>query len=79
MPNPGETQMAQAVINNDADATLDLRPTTIRQVLARDPKVITHSGYNPPYGCVDWWPIGSLFNDSVPPYNDKNVIWAVTY
>ena len=79
VPNPGETQMAQAVINNDADAALDLRPTTIREVLARNPNVITHSASNPPYGYVDWWPIGLLFDDSVPPYNDKNVRWAVSY
>ena len=71
--------MAQAVINNDADANVDLRPTTIREVLARNPNVITHSAYNPPHGYVDWWPIGLLFNDSVPPYNDKNVRWAVSY
>ncbi len=76
VPNPGETQMAQAVINNSADATLDLRPTTIREVLARNPNVVTHSGFNPPYGYVDWWPISLLFNDSKPPYNDKNVRWA---
>ena len=79
VPNPGETQMAQAVINNSADATLDLRPTTIREVLARNPNVVTHSGFNPPYGYVDWWPISLLFNDSKPPYNDKNVRWAVSY
>ena len=71
VPNPGETQMAQAVINNEADATLDLRPTTIREVLDRNPNVITHSGYNKPYGYVDWWPIGLLFNASKPPYDDK--------
>ncbi len=79
VPNPGETQMAQAVINNTADATLDLRPTTIREVLARNPNVVTHSGFNPPYGYVDWWPISLLFNASQPPYNDKNVRWAVSY
>lgn len=79
VPNPGETQMAQAVIANNADATLDLRPTTIREVLARNPAVVTHSGFNPPYGYVDWWPIGLLFNASEPPYNDKNVRWAVSY
>ena len=79
VPNPGETQMAQAVINDEADATLDLRPTTIREVLARNSNVITHSGYNKPYGYVDWWPIGLLFNASKPPYDDKNVRWAVSY
>ena len=79
VPNPGETQMAQAVIANNADAALDLRPTTIREVLSRNPAIVTHSGFNPPYGYVDWWPIGLLFNASEPPYNDKNVRWAVSY
>ena len=79
VPNPGETQMAQAVIANNADAALDLRPTTIREVLARNSAIVTHSGFNPPYGYVDWWPIGLLFNASEPPYNDKNVRWALSY
>ncbi len=78
LPNPGETQMAQAVIANRADATLDLRPSTMREVLARNANVVTHSGFEPPYGYVDWWPISLLFNASEPPYNDKRVRWAVS-
>lgn len=79
LPNPGETQMAQGMIANRADASLSLQTGTMREVLARNPAIITHSGYNPPYGYVDWWPVGLLFNASEPPYNDKRVRWAVSY
>ncbi len=79
VPNPGETQMAQAIIANKADAALDLRPTTIREVLQRNPSVVTHSGFNPPYGYVDWWPVSLIFNASQPPYDDKRVRWAMSY
>ncbi len=79
IPNPGETQMAQEMIANRADASLSLQTGTMREVLARNPAIITHSGYNPPYGYVDWWPVGLLFNASEPPYNDKRVRWAVSY
>ena len=79
IPNPGETQMAQEMIANRADASLSLQTGTMREVLSRNPAIITHSGYNPPYGYVDWWPVGLLFNASEPPYNDKRVRWAVSY
>ena len=79
LPNPGETQRAQALICDRADSGLDFRPRTMREILERNPNVITHSGFNPPYGYVDWWPIGMFFNDAKEPYNDKRVRWAISY
>ncbi len=78
IPNPGETQMAQEMIANRADASLSLQTGTMREVLARNSAIITHSGFNPPFGYVDWWPVGLMFNASEPPYDDKRVRWAVS-
>ena len=78
-PNPGEQQMAQSLITNNVDVTLDLRPTTIQEVIAQNQNVITHSGQSAPYGYVDWWPISLFFNDSQPPFNDPDVRWAMSY
>ena len=78
VPNPGETQRAQAIIANRADAGLDFRPRTMAEILERNANVITHSGFNKPYGYVDWWPIGLMFNASKAPYDDKRVRWAIS-
>lgn len=79
IPNPGEQQMAQAYISNQADTGLDLRPSTIQKVIEDNPKMITHAGRVLPFGYVDWWPIGLLFNDSTYPTDNPDVRWAISY
>lgn len=78
VPNPGEQQIAQSIIRNDADASLDLRPDTMIQVIRQNPNVITHTGQEAPYGYVDWWPISLFFNNSELPYANPDVRWAVS-
>ena len=79
LPIAGETQMAQAYITNQIDASLDLRPVTIRQVLQQNPKIITHAGREAPYGYVDWWPTSLYVNTEKEPFNDPDVRWALSY
>ncbi len=79
IPNPGEQQMAQSLISNSADMTLDLRPATIQEVIKQNPKIITHSGQSEPYGYVDWWPISLFFNNENYPFSDPDVRWAISY
>ena len=79
IPNPGETQMAAALITNEADTSLDLRPSTMKEVLSQNPKIITHSGVESPYGYVDWWPISLFFNDDEAPFDDPDVRWGISY
>jgi peptide/nickel transport system substrate-binding protein len=79
LPNPGETQLAQAVISNAVDVSLDLRPNTIKQVLAQNPKIQGWAGNNPPYGYTDWWPTSLYVNTSKKPFDDKDIRWAISY
>jgi peptide/nickel transport system substrate-binding protein len=79
LPNTGETQMAQAYITNQIDCSLDLRPNTIKTVIAQNPKIITHAGRELPYGYVDWWPTSLYVNNEKEPYNDPEVRWAISY
>ena len=79
IPNPGETQMAAAFINNEVDASLDLRPSTMKEVLAQNSKITTHSSDQPPFGYIDWWPISLFFNDDKAPFDDPDVRWAMSY
>lgn len=78
-PRADDTIMSQRIIKNEVDATLDLRATTIKQVVAQNPAIITHTGRELPLGYMDWWPTSIWFNHDAPPYNDKNVRWAVSY
>ena len=78
IPNPGEQQMAQSLIANNVDVTLDLRPATIQEVINQNPSIITHSGQEAPYGYVDWWPISLFFNDTQYPFDNRDVRWAIS-
>lgn len=79
LPWSSEERAAQLAITGEIDSCLDLRASTIQQVVNQAPHIITHTYKDPPYGYVDWWPTSIWFNCDQPPYNDKNVRWAVSY
>ncbi len=79
LPGYDEAKMAQMVIANEADITLNISPATMPTLFAQNPKIITHSGQNPPYGYIDWWPRGLGFNCELEPWNDPEIRWAISY
>src|SRR5579859_5145332 len=79
LPFPGETQTAQAHITNTIDCSLDLRPNTIKQILAQNPKIVSWTGNNPPYGYNDWWPTSLYVDTTKAPWSDKDLRWALSY
>jgi peptide/nickel transport system substrate-binding protein len=79
LPRADDTLMVQRVVNNEIDSCLDLRATVIPQVVVQNPNVITHTGKEPPYGYMDWWPTSMWFNHLEGPYTAKEVRWAVSY
>lgn len=79
LPWTGEERAAQLLINNEIDSSLDLRATTISQVVNQNPAIITHTGRDLPLGYIDWWPTSFWFNTDEGPFSDKNVRWAVSY
>jgi peptide/nickel transport system substrate-binding protein len=78
LPWTEETQMAQQLISNEIDCSLDLRPLTMETILAQNPAIITHTFSDPPYGYVDWWPTSLYVNNEREPYNDADVRWALS-
>jgi len=74
-----ETAAAQLFISNQLDASLDVRPATMEQILAQNPKVTTWTGNEKPYGYTDQWPTQLMINNEKPPFNDKDVRWAISY
>jgi len=71
--------MLQMVVNNEVDATQDLRATTIPQAVEQNPKIITHTGREKPYGYIDWWPTSMWFDTSDGPFSTKEMRWAISY
>ncbi|MGE3271921.1 MAG: ABC transporter substrate-binding protein [Chloroflexota bacterium] len=78
-PFANEQALAQAVISNQADYTTSLQAATFPTVLAQNPKIITHSLRDKPYGYVDWWPSSLYVNNTVKPFDDPDVRWALSY
>jgi peptide/nickel transport system substrate-binding protein len=79
LPFAGETQAAQALITNEIDIPLDLRPRTIKQVIAQNENIITHAGRDLPYGYIDWWPTALYVNNEKPPFDNADVRWAISH
>ena len=70
--------VAQRVVNNEYDATLDMRSSVIGNILKQNAKVTTHSGSKPPYGYLDWWPNALWVNTQLAPYSDAKVRRAMS-
>jgi peptide/nickel transport system substrate-binding protein len=79
LPFAGEQQAAQALITNQLDAGTGMQPATFPTVFRQNPKVVTYTGQKSPYGYMDWWPISLYVNNERPPFNDKDVRWALSY
>jgi peptide/nickel transport system substrate-binding protein len=79
LPFAGEQQTAQALITNQVDAGPGMQPATFATLFRQNPKITTHSGQKTPYGYVDWWPISLYVNNERPPFDDKDVRWALSH
>jgi ABC-type transport system substrate-binding protein len=74
----GMDVVAQRVVNNEYDATLDMRSSVIANILKQNPKITTHTGDKSPYGYLDWWPNSLWSNSLLAPYSDPNVRKAMS-
>lgn len=68
----------QRLVNNEFDAILDVRSGVAKQILESNDKVTTHTGSNPPYGYLDWWPNSLWVNTQLEPFNDVRVRRAIS-
>ncbi|MCP5096626.1 MAG: ABC transporter substrate-binding protein [Chloroflexi bacterium] len=69
--------VAQRIVNNEMDTALDMRQSLIASVLEQNSAVTSHTGNEPPYGYLDWWPNALWMNTLIEPYNDANVRKAI--
>jgi peptide/nickel transport system substrate-binding protein len=70
--------VAQRIVNNQMDASLDMRAQVIDSILKHNPKVTAWTGDKPPYGYRDWWPNSLWMNDQLAPYSDVRVRRAIS-
>jgi peptide/nickel transport system substrate-binding protein len=66
------------MVNNEIDIT-HLGPDTGRVAVEQNPKITTHAGRRAPYGYTDWWPQSLWVNHDVPPFDNADVRWGLSY
>ncbi|HVW91462.1 MAG TPA: ABC transporter substrate-binding protein [Devosia sp.] len=70
--------VAQRIVNNEMDSSLDMRAQVIGNILAQNPKVTSWTGNKSPFGYRDWWPNSLWMNTQLAPYNDVRVRKAMS-
>jgi peptide/nickel transport system substrate-binding protein len=78
LPGMNEITMAQMMIANQIDMAFSFTPSNMRLVQGQNQAIITHYD-RPPYGFMDWWPIGLGFNTEKKPFDDPDIRWALSY
>ena len=79
LPGMNEITMAQLLITNEIDMAFSLTVPNYKAVISQNPNMTTHYYGEPPYGYEDWWPVGLGLNTKRPPFDNKNVRWAISY
>ncbi len=78
VPQQEESQAAQLLLSDQLDMAPIMQVLTLESVLERNPRVVTFSGREPPYGYLDWCPIDLNLNCSEPPYDDPQIRRAIS-
>ncbi|MDQ6673284.1 MAG: ABC transporter substrate-binding protein [Chloroflexota bacterium] len=79
LPITDQTAVVQALDKGDIDYSGGLIIQNIKEAVKNNPKVVTHSLRQGPYGYKDWWPLSLYVNCSVDPFKDPDVRWALSY
>ena len=62
--------VAQRLVNNEFDSSVDMRAQVIGNILEQNKDVQSWTGDKSPYGYLDWWPNSLWMNDQLAPYSD---------
>jgi ABC-type transport system substrate-binding protein len=70
--------IVQKVIDNQFDTTSDIPQKIMADILTQNPEVTSHTGKQPPYGYMDYWPNSLIVNTQLPPYDDSHIRRAIS-
>jgi peptide/nickel transport system substrate-binding protein len=70
--------VAQRLVNNEFDSSVDMRAQIIANILRQNPDIQSWTGTESPYGYLDWWPNSLWMNTQLEPYNDVRVRKAIS-
>lgn len=81
IPATDEAGRAAAIIANEIDAAPSISVETIQEILNANPTALTWSKREPPYGYLDWCPLGFFVNHASdhPIAQSKDIRWAINY
>ena len=79
LPGMNEITMAQMLIANEIDMAFSLTVPNYKAVKAQNDKMTSHHYGEPPYGYLDWWPVGLGLNTMRAPFDEVDVRWALSY
>jgi peptide/nickel transport system substrate-binding protein len=79
VPRTNDSGEAQAIILNETDTTFSMPPQLMGTIMDKNPKLITHSGREKPYGYVDWWTQVLWFNNETAPFDNLGVRHAINH
>jgi peptide/nickel transport system substrate-binding protein len=81
LPVRDVTTRTLMLINNELDSMSLIPVPTLLDAIRKNPKIITWSRHDPPYGYLDWCPIGLLINHESDHImaKDRDIRWAVAY
>lgn len=74
-----DQKLIQLFLNNEIDASHNLSPADADVAVARNKKLIIHSNNPIDAGWDDFWTQQICFNCSKPPYNDRDIRWAINH
>ncbi|GLQ55831.1 ABC transporter substrate-binding protein [Devosia nitrariae] len=70
--------VAQRLVNNEFDSSVDMRAQIIGNILQQNPEIQSWTGTESPYGYLDWWPNSLWMNTQLEPYSDVRVRKAIS-
>ena len=81
IPARDESGRAQAIITDEVDAAPSISVETIKSIFDQNPNALTWSKREPPYGYLDWCPLGLFINHAAdnPVARDPDIRWAINY
>ncbi len=79
LPNQDDTLAIQKLISNEIDMCKIVPVPTLKTAFAQNPKVVTFTGQESPFGYLDWCPISLGFNNSAAPFDKAEFRQAINF